>query len=131
MSEEFENLKLFLKKKKETCNRHLQELKRRDRTNLYKDKDNMLDASAYLKILAGFLFGIMFAKMKTTGFTHVVMGVVILGAVPLFLMQNWLRYPPEKSIEWGGPFSLASDGMGAGLASLILTWSVCHSMWNV
>ena len=128
---EFENLKLFLKKKKETFNRHLRELKRRDQTNLYKDKDNLLDAAAYLKILAGFIFGILFAKMKTTGFSHVIMGVVILGAVPLFLMQNWLRYPPEKSIEWGGPFSLASDGMGAGLASLILTWSVCHSMWNV
>jgi hypothetical protein len=128
---EFENLKLFLKKKKETFNRHLRELKRRDQTNLYKDKDNLLDAAAYLKILAGFIFGILCATMNTTGFSHVIMGVVILGAVPLFLMQNWLRYPPEKSIEWGGPFSLASDGMGAGLASLILTWSVCHSMWNV
>ena len=107
---EFENLKLFLKKKKETCNRHLRELKRRDQTNLYKDKDNLLDAAAYLKILAGFIFGILFAKMKTTGFSHVIMGVVILGAVPLFLMQNWLRYPPEKSIEWEGLFFLPAMG---------------------
>jgi len=91
----------------------------------------VLDLAAYDKILAGFFFVIFFENIKTTGFLHVLMGVVILGTVPLFLMQNWLKYPAEKSIEWGGPISLATDGLGPGLASLILTWSVCHSMWNV
>ena len=131
LTREIQNLKLFLEKKKAKCAQHLRELKRRDRTNLYKEKDNVLDLSAYAKILAGFVFGICFAKIKTTGFSHVLMGVVIIGTVPLFLMQNWLKYPAEKSIEWGGPISLATDGLGPGLASLILTWSVCHSMWNV
>ena len=99
---EIQNLRLFLEKKKAKCAQHLRELKRRDRTNLYKDKDNVLDLSAYAKILAGFVFGICFAKIKTTGFSHVFMGVVIIGTVPLFLMQNWLKYPAEKSIEWVG-----------------------------
>ena len=48
----------------------------------------------------------------------------------MVLSQHWLKHPPEKSIEWGGPFALASDGIGAGLASLVVTWSVCHSAWT-
>ena len=57
LTHEIQNLKLFLEKKKAKCAQHLRELKRRDRTNLYEEKDNVLDVSAYAKILAGFVFG--------------------------------------------------------------------------
>ena len=102
-----------------------------DGTNtLYDTKDAVLDCSAYLKIVFGALLGMAYAKMQTVGFAHFIVGGVVLGSIPMVLSQHWLKHPPEKSIEWGGPFALASDGIGAGLASLVVTWSVCHSAWN-
>ena len=97
---------------------------------LYDTKDAVLDCSAYLKIVFGALLGMAYAKMQTVGFAHFIVGGVVLGSIPMVLSQHWLKNPPEKSIEWGGPFALASDGIGAGLASLVVTWSVCHSAWN-
>ena len=124
----------FLRAKHRTFGVHLDALRRRggDGTNntLYDTKDAILDCSAYLKIVFGALLGMAYAKMQTVGFAHFIVGGVVLGSIPMVLSQHWLKHPPEKSIEWGGPFALASDGIGAGLASLVLTWSVCHSAWN-
>ena len=124
----------FLRAKHRTFGVHLDALRRRggDGTNntLYDTKDAVLDCSAYLKIVFGALLGMAYAKMQTVGFAHFIVGGVVLGSIPMVLSQHWLKHPPEKSIEWGGPFALASDGIGAGLASLVLTWSVCHSAWN-
>ena len=123
----------FLRAKHRTFDVHLDALRRRggDGTNtLYDTKDAVLDCSAYLKIVFGALLGMAYAKMQTVGFAHFIVGGVVLGSIPMVLSQHWLKHPPEKSIEWGGPFALASDGIGAGLASLVVTWSVCHSAWN-
>ena len=91
-----------------------------DGTNtLYDTKDAVLDCSAYLKIVFGALLGMAYAKMQTVGLAHFIVGGLVLGSIPMVLSQHWLKHPPEKSIEWGGPFALASDGIGAGLASLV------------
>ena len=121
----------FLRDKRRVLGVHLAALAQRgDGTTLYDNKDAVLDCSAYLKIVLGALLGMAYAKMQTVGFAHLIVGGIVLGSVPMVLSQHWLRHPPEKSIEWGGPFALASDGIGAGLASLVATWSVCHSAWN-
>ena len=122
----------FLRAKHRTFGVHLEALRRRgDGTNtLYDTKDAVVDCSAYLKIVLGALLGMAYAKMHAVGIAHFVVGGIVLGSIPMVLSQHWLGHPPEKSIEWGGPFALASDGIGAGLASLVVTWSVCHSAWN-
>jgi len=131
VSDELENLRKFLRKKLKKSQEFAKELIRRDRSGKFRNKDDLLDCAQYVKMLFGCLLGLAYAKMRTEGLLHLFMGLFIVGSAPLFLMQTVLGYAPEKTIEWGGPFAMFTDGIGAGIASLILSWASFHTYLNV